>query len=195
MARNLPIGRLTESVAFLSADPPAVSVTGLTANGTLATATTATAHGLRSGDYVAIAGAVPLGYNADSRQVVVVDATTFTYGVPAGLSSPATGAITVTFDSDSQGGHPSDWYSVGQAFAAIEPLNAAERLVAASVAAIVNYRAVVHYRTDLKARMKLRWFRYQEAAPRDLEIFGLYPHPEPTYSHRYLVIECGEVTA
>src|SRR4029450_6282578 len=57
MARNLPIGRLTESVTFLSSVPPAVGVTSLTSIGTVASGVTATPHGLRSGDYVAMAGA------------------------------------------------------------------------------------------------------------------------------------------
>src|SRR4030095_12236713 len=128
MARTLPIGRLTESVMFLSSVPPDVSVTTLTALGTVASGVTASPHGLTSGDYAAIRGAVPVGYNTTSRQVTVTIATQFENDVPAVLASPATGAITVTFTSDSQGGGPSGEYVVGQAFAAIEPLNAAERL-------------------------------------------------------------------
>lgn len=194
VGRHIPIGRLTEPVTFLTAEPVAVPVTGLTAENGLAAAVTADSHGLRSGDYATIAGAVPAAYNSRSVQVAVTSPTAFTYAVPPGLPPTATGEITVTFKTDSQGGHPARWQEFGRAFAAIEPLNAAERLIVSAVTATVNYRAVVHYRTGLKAKMKLAWLRYQEPEPRQLEIFGVYPHPEPSYSRRYLVIECGEVT-
>jgi SPP1 family predicted phage head-tail adaptor len=190
---KLPIGRLTESVSFLSPHPPAIAVTSLTALGTVASGTTGTPHRLTSGDYAAIRGAVPLGYNMLSARITVTSPTQFSYAVPGGLVSPATGTITVTFTSDSQGGQPDDWYDAGQAFAAIEPLNAAERLAVSAVAATVNYRAVVHYRTGLTPQMKLMWTRYQETDPRELSIFGVYPHPEPAYAHRFLVLECGEL--
>jgi SPP1 family predicted phage head-tail adaptor len=193
MATKLPIGRLTESVTFLSSTPPAIAVTSLTAVGTVASAVTGTPHGLTSGDYAAIRGAVPLGYNTMSARITVTGLSAFTYPVPAGLASPATGTITVTFTSDSQGGQPGDWYTAGHAFAYIEPLNAAERLAVSAVAATVNYRAVVHYRTNLTPQMKLMWLRYQESDPRELAIFGVYPHPEPAYAHRFLVLECGEL--
>jgi phage head-tail adaptor, putative, SPP1 family len=168
-------------------------VTTLTAAGTVATGTTGTPHGLTSGDYAAIRGAVPLGYNTMTARVTVTGPTTFTYAVPAGLTSPATGTITVTFSSDSQGGQPDAWYTAGQAFAAIQPLTAAERLAVAAVAATVTYRAVVHYRTGLTPQMKVLWRRYQETDPRELEIFGVFPHPDPAYAHRFLVLECGEL--
>jgi SPP1 family predicted phage head-tail adaptor len=190
---KLPIGRLTESVTFLSSTPPAIAVSSLTAVGTVASGVTGTPHGLTSGDYAAIRGAVPLGYNSMSARITVTGPSAFTYPVPAGLASPATGTITVTFTSDSQGGQPGDWYDAGQAFAYIEPLNAAERLAVSAVAATVNYRAVVHYRTDLTPQMKLMWLRYRETDPRELAIFGVYPHPEPAYAHRFLVLECGEL--
>jgi head-tail adaptor len=194
MARTiLPIGRLTESVTFLSTTPPDTPVTSLTSTGTVATAVTSGPHGLHTGEYVAIRGALPAGYTTTSRPVTVTGPSAFTYAVPPGLASPATGTITVTFQSDSQGGQPDDLYTVGQAFASIEPMNAAERLVlSGGPAATVNYRAIVHYRTGLTPQMKLRWLRYQDAVPRPLEIFGVYPHPDPAYAHRFLVLECGE---
>ena len=68
---KLPIGRLTESVTFLSATPPAIAVTALTALGTVASGTTGTPHGLRSGDYASIRGAVPVGYNSLSARITV----------------------------------------------------------------------------------------------------------------------------
>jgi head-tail adaptor len=190
---TLPIGRLTESVTFLSSVPQAIPVTSLTSVGTIATAVTGVPHGLRTGEYVAIRGAVPLAYNSTSTQVTVTAAAGLTYAVPAGLASPATGTITVTWTSDSQGGTQYPLTTVGQAFASIEPLSAAERLFASSAVALVTYRAVVHYRTGLTPQMKLQWTRYQELTPRALEIFGIYPHPEPSYAHRFLILECGEM--
>jgi hypothetical protein len=36
--------------------------------------------------------------------------------------------------------------------------------------------------------------RYQESDPRELAIFGVYPHPEPAYAHRFpQLLECGEL--
>jgi SPP1 family predicted phage head-tail adaptor len=193
MARDIPIGRLIEPVTFLSSTPPDVSVTSLTSLGGMASGVTGTPHGLTSGDYAAVRGAIPVGYNTTSRQVTVTGPTTFSYEVPPGLASPATGTITVTFTSDSQGGQPDTLYDAGQALAWIQPLSAAERLAVSAVAATVTYRAVVHYRTGLTPTMKLRWTRYQETADRILEVFGVYPHPEPSYSRRFLVLECGEL--
>jgi len=194
MATIQPIGRLTEPVDFLSTTPPAIAVTTLTALGTVASAVTGTPHGLTSGDYASVRGALPLGYNTTSGQVTVTGPTAFSYTVPAGLATPATGTITVTFKSDSQGGQPDDWYPAGSAFAYIEPLNASERqAVGGAAAATVIYRAVIHYRPGLEPHMILHWTRYQETAPRELEIFGVFPHPEPAYAHRFLVLECGEL--
>jgi len=193
MATVLPIGRLTEPVDFLSTSPPAIPVTTLTALGTVASAVTGTPHGLTSGDYAAVRGALPLGYNTTSGQVTVTSATQFSYTVPAGLASPATGTITVTFKSDSQGGGTEGPFAAGSAFAYIEPLNASERqAVGGAPAAVVLYRVVVHYRPDLGPKMKVRWLRYQETVPRPLEVHGVFPHPEPAYAHRFLVLECGE---
>jgi subtilisin-like proprotein convertase family protein len=62
------------------------------ANGT-ATATTAGAHGLRTGDRVTIAGATPAGFDGDFT-VTVTGPNTFTYAVPASLPASASGTIT-----------------------------------------------------------------------------------------------------
>lgn len=68
-----------------------ISISSLSQSAGLATAVTATAHGLTSGDVVTISGASQSGYNK-SATVTVVDATTFTYAVVGGTVSPATGA-------------------------------------------------------------------------------------------------------
>lgn len=51
---------------------------------------THTAHGLVTGNYVVISGAVPEGYNRQA-QITVTGVNAYTYAVDSGLSSPATG--------------------------------------------------------------------------------------------------------
>lgn len=70
----------------------ASSVTSITQTGGLATVTQ-TAHGYDDFDLVKIAGATPAAYNGNFR-IKVVDANSYTYAVPSGTASPATGTIT-----------------------------------------------------------------------------------------------------
>jgi len=72
---------------------PFIAVSSLSSSGTTATVVTATAHQLNTGDYVTIKGATPTGYNVTNASITKVDATTFTYSVASGLSTPATGTI------------------------------------------------------------------------------------------------------
>lgn len=72
-----------------------LSVTGITRSSQLATATTASSHGLSTGDYVTIAGAAQAEYNG-TFAISVTSATTFTYTVTGTPVTPATGTITVT---------------------------------------------------------------------------------------------------
>lgn len=58
----------------------------------VATYTASANHGLTTGQWVTITGAVPNGYNG-IFQVTVTGATTFTYTVSGALASPATGTI------------------------------------------------------------------------------------------------------
>ena len=189
-----PIGRLTEPLALQSQDPPSSVVTTLERTGLQATATTATPHGLTTGDYVQVAGAVPDGYNRASVQVVVVDPTTFWYVIDDDtLATPATGSITVDFRSDAQGGTGSGWWTIGQLFGQVVPLTAAERLVVKSVASVVAYRVTIHYQPDVTPKQRLVWSKYLEPAPTTLEIEGVFGHPDPDLAHRYLILECSEV--
>ena len=188
-----PIGRLTEPLILQSDDPPAAVVTRLERTGPRADATTATPHGLETGDYVAIRGATPDGYNGEQIPVVVVDATAFWYVVDDTLATPATGAMTVDFRSDAQGGQGSGWWTVGTLYGQVAPLTAVERLIAKGVAAIASYRVTIHYQPDLSPKMRLVWQKYAAAHPTTLEIEGVFPHPDPDLAHRYLVLECGEV--
>lgn len=68
-------------------------VTSITRASQTATVTCAANHGLATGDYVRIAGAVETEYNG-VYQVTVTGATTFTYTVVGTPSTPATGTIT-----------------------------------------------------------------------------------------------------
>lgn len=56
---------------------------------TLATLTTATAHGLITGDFVTVSGALPLAYNG-TYQIIVTSTTSFTYVMATDPASNAT---------------------------------------------------------------------------------------------------------
>lgn len=70
------------------------TLTSLTSSTTTATATL-NSHGFSPNQWVTIAGASPSGYNG-TFQILTTTQNTFTYTCPNGLSSPATGTITVT---------------------------------------------------------------------------------------------------
>ena len=70
------------------------TLSSLTSSGTVATATLNN-HGFAVGRFVTIAGATPAGYNG-SFKVESTTQNTFTYNVPSGLTTPATGTITAT---------------------------------------------------------------------------------------------------
>jgi hypothetical protein len=74
-------------------------VTSITSSGTTATVTTAAPHGLATGAvlHAKIVGATPSAYNG-TFSVTVTGPSTFTYVVPSGTSSPATGAMTYQAD-------------------------------------------------------------------------------------------------
>lgn len=67
----------------------ALKISSITQAAGTATCTTATAHNLTTGDWVFIQDATALGY-CGIVQVTVTGATTFTYAVNSGLTSPAT---------------------------------------------------------------------------------------------------------
>jgi hypothetical protein len=70
--------------------PYQAAVTTLTQTTGTATLTSTAPHGLDTNDYVVVRGAQPDGYNKQA-QITVTGASTFTYSVDSGLSSPATG--------------------------------------------------------------------------------------------------------
>lgn len=91
-------GQVGQMITFLDAvlqnGYGSVNVSSITRSGTTATVTTATPHGLSTGDSATIGGAAQADYNIDAV-VTVLTATTFTYDVANSPATPATGTITV----------------------------------------------------------------------------------------------------
>ncbi len=82
------------------ADAADVAVSSITQTAGVATVTTATPHGLSTSTfgaaaYVTIAGANQAAYNG-VQEVIVTGASTFTFVVDSGTTTPATGTITIT---------------------------------------------------------------------------------------------------
>ena len=71
-----------------------LSITGITRSGSVATATTASAHGQANGASVTISGATQTEYNG-TFVITVLSATTFSYTVSGTPATPATGTITL----------------------------------------------------------------------------------------------------
>lgn len=81
-----------------SSAPSAISITSITVSGTVATVTTATAHGFEIGDYATIAGASVATYNASHLITSTPTSTTYTISVASGTAEP-TGTMTATQDN------------------------------------------------------------------------------------------------
>lgn len=90
-------GQAGQMITFLDAvlqnGYGSVNVSSITRSGTTATVTTATDHGLATGDSATIGGAAQTAYNIEAV-VTVLTATTFTYDVANSPTTPATGTIT-----------------------------------------------------------------------------------------------------
>ena len=71
------------------------AVTFLTSTGTLATATTSTAHGFLSGDLITISGATPAGYNGTGA-ITVTSTTSFTYVLSSAVGASASGTMSAS---------------------------------------------------------------------------------------------------
>lgn len=85
---------LNELGAYFASVLP-LSVSSLTRSGSVATATTSTAHGFATGETHTIAGATDPAYNG-AVTVTVTGDTTFTYAVAGAPATPASGTITCT---------------------------------------------------------------------------------------------------
>lgn len=93
-------GQILKLVASQETSGSQISITSLTSSGTVASATTATAHGFTAGESVEIAGASPFGYTGNvTVSATGLGSTTFQYTLRdggSGLSAPATGTITAS---------------------------------------------------------------------------------------------------
>jgi hypothetical protein len=90
---------LTQASSLTTALAGSKPVTGIVQTAGLATATTTTPHGFTVDDtlYITIAGATPAAYNG-TFLCTVTTTTAFTYAVPSGTTSPATGTIVYTLE-------------------------------------------------------------------------------------------------
>ena len=79
-----------------------ISISAITRNSQVATATS-TAHGLVSGSYVTITGAVQSEYNIIEQRVVVIDADNFAFVVSGSPTTPATGTIFASYSYVEEG--------------------------------------------------------------------------------------------
>jgi uncharacterized phiE125 gp8 family phage protein len=82
------------TVRFVAGYAPETSkvVSGITQASGTATATTSTAHGYITGDLVYVSGAGQADYNG-VHEVTVTTTTAFTFPVPSGTTTPATGTM------------------------------------------------------------------------------------------------------
>lgn len=176
------IGTMTERIQALSRTPVAVRISSLTRSGTVASATTAAAHGWQSGDRVTVAGASPAGY-LGTFSITVTGLTGFTFTVADTLTTPATGAIAATYVSDALGGRKAEWWTVATMWAEFRPGPVSERLQASAIRgqALATFR--VHYRTDLTRELRILW------GARTFEIVGLSP-----IGRQWLLIDAVEAS-
>jgi len=186
------IGALRERLVVQDDTPPDQALASLTATGTTATATCASAHGFVTGDYVTIAGATPTGFNGKVR-VTVTSTLAFTYPVEAGLSSPASGHVTATYTSDATGGRPSVWRDTTLTlWAELIPLRASERMQLQTIASEVSVRFRTRARADLSETMRVTWTPTWPpgAAAQTLQVVGLLPVDD---GREWVWLDCAEL--
>jgi len=153
----MQIGTLRERITIETADPAVLRLSSLTAAAGVATAVTLGDHGYATGDVVTVAEAVESSYNA-TVLVTVTDDQTFTYPVSGSPSSPATGAPTVTYVSDAQGGRRDTWREIAcDVPAELMPWRAGERLQLAAIQSLTEYRFRIRVRDDVSPEMRIRW--------------------------------------
>lgn len=97
---NSVTGDLYSIAADLTLAAQSLGVTSLTRAGTTATATTANDHSMATGQQVTIAGANETDYNG-TFTITVIAADKFEYTLTGTPSTPATGAITASYDGGS----------------------------------------------------------------------------------------------
>lgn len=194
------IGALKERLLVQRNDPPTLSVVSITRTSTTATVTTSVAHSYVATDYVTIAGCdgATTGYNAKWKVVAAPTSTTFTFTCSSGLTTPATGTITVVYTSNAQGGmgsNGSSWRTLDAIPAEMIPLGAMERLQIQAVQSSVQYRFRVRTRSDLQPTMRVLWSPSWVSGEvrKTLAITG---PPIPVEDGRqFMFIECSEVAS
>jgi head-tail adaptor len=185
-------GQLRERLMIQENAPDPVAVTSLTRATGTATATTADPHGYTTGDFVVIAGASPAGWNAKYK-ITVTGPSSFTFPVATTLTTPATGAITVTYFSDAQGGRKIGWEDFADIWAEMVPMGALERMQAQALTARIDYRFRTRTRSDITPEMRALWTPSwpPPVPPHTLEIHGVLPWQD---GRTFMVLECGELT-
>lgn len=185
---GLGVGALRERLTVQTATVQAVTVSTLTSSGTTATAATLTAHGLTTGDFATIAGA-DQAYNGKVK-VTVTGTLTFTFTCTAGLTTPATGAMTVTYVSDAQGGRVETWRTLDTIAAELIPISGTERLQRAAIQSDTVYRFRVRRRADVTAKQRALWTPSwpPNASQTTLEIAGVVPADD---GRTWMHLECA----
>lgn len=183
-------GSLRERLTIQTDRPLAIEISALTWAGGMVSVTTRTPHGYTTSDYVTVAGATPSGYNGKVK-ITVTGASAFTYPVTGPLTTPATGALSVTYFSDPRGDVVSAWRTLTTVWAEMMPLRASERLQLAAIQSDTTYRFRVRVRSDLAPTMRALWTpRWPRGmAQRILSITGVLPDGNGL---QYQMLECAE---
>lgn len=80
-----------------------LAVSGITRNDDVATLTTTAPHGLVDGSFITVNGAAQSDYNVVEQRIIVINATQIAYQVDNTPTTPATGAITLSFSFVEEG--------------------------------------------------------------------------------------------
>jgi head-tail adaptor len=184
-------GAFREQLVVQENAPDPIGVASLTRTSTTATATTASPHTYTTGDFVTVAGATPAGYNGKVK-ITVTGPSTFTYVVNGALVTPATGTITVVYNSNAQGQVVSGWADFATIFAEQLFVRAFEKLQAQALQGQLDYRFRTFTRADITVEMRARWTpAWPPGAPEHtLEIHGVTPDAD---GRQYMLIDCGEI--
>lgn len=193
MSLGLAAGRLDQRLTLQTPVAQAIRLASLTRSGTTATATTSSAHGFVTGEYVTVAGAVQTAYNAKVK-VTVTSTTAFSFAVAGSPTTPATGQITATYASDAQGGRVVTWTTVATVPAELLPMmSGSEGLQAEAVTAQRDLRFRIRTRADVTSKMRALWTpRWPPSATeRTLEVHAILPDGDGVVG---TILSCGELT-
>ena len=180
------ISSLRERLVIQTPTAAIVALSSLTRIGGTATAIASAPHGLITGDYATVAGALPVGYNG-KVQVTVTGQLAFTFPVSA-ITTPATGSPSATYTSDSQGGRAVTWRTLETVWAEFAPFSVSERLQMGAIQSTSIVRFRIRVRPDLTPAMRVLWTPSapQGALTKTLVIVGL---PLDDDGRRFMFIE------